>query len=91
MEISVHLKPEEAACFHRGELSSPKLRQLLETTKTLGLNLEPKHPGNAADPRLATQFSVSVRDAQRVPEIINSLKANEAVETAYRVPDVELP
>jgi hypothetical protein len=64
--------------------------ELLQKTKTLGIRLEPTHPGQV-HPILAPFYYVEVPDRQIAEHVIEQLRSLDAVEGAYIDPGIDLP
>jgi hypothetical protein len=88
MHVMVHLDPEVAKEIRDGIPQSPKASELMNITKSLGVNLQPLHP-SSPDPGLGSTFFVEAKDAGHATEIVSQLQAAGA--RAYMKPSAEMP
>jgi hypothetical protein len=88
MKIVVQVNHEAATELARHEGTSTG--HVLPGLESLGLSLEPMHPGES-DPVLSTYFTVEVPDAAAAERAIGALGQNEAVDAAYLKPAEEPP
>jgi hypothetical protein len=88
MNVIVHLDPEVAKEIQAGGPQSPKANEVMNIAKSLGVKLQPVHPGSA-DPRLGSTFFVEATDAAHAAETVSQLQAAGA--RAYMKPSAEMP
>ena len=88
MHVIVHLDPEVAKEINAGGSQSPKAKELMNIMNSLGVKLQPIHPGSP-DPRLGSTFFVEARDAAHAAETVSQLQA--AGTKAYMKPSAEMP
>jgi hypothetical protein len=85
VDVIVQLSPEAADAVQGDRATPPDLREAQEKLRSLGLSLEPLHPG-ADFPSLASWFRVSVEDATTAEDVADALRTSEGVESAYVEP-----
>lgn len=90
MHVTVQVSADVAHTLHLRGPPTTESQELLQTTKALGIVLEPVHPG-AEDPLLAPYFTVEVPDPATAERVITRLQQSKAIEAAYLKPPDELP
>ena len=89
MRVSIKLNADAAAELQGIAPESDTTRALREKTRDAGVTLEPMHPG-VDDDELRTYFYADVND-DRVDEVLDRLRAEDAIEAAYVKPPESLP
>jgi hypothetical protein len=90
VRIIVKVSENTAPDLRQQRLGSHNLEDLSKTETSLGITLEPVHPG-VSDPTLASYFTVEVPDEDTAKRVIERLKLRKGVEGAYIKPSDELP
>jgi hypothetical protein len=90
MHVTIRLRPDAALTLHGRQPPTSESEELLQTVEQLGMRLEPMHPG-AAEPHLASYFTVEVQDPATAERMIARLQHCPAIEAAYLKPPDELP
>jgi hypothetical protein len=85
VDVIVQLSPEAADAVEGGRATPLGLQDAQEKLRSLGLSLEPLHPG-AEFPSLASWFRVSVQDETTAEDVAEALRTSEGVESAYVEP-----
>jgi hypothetical protein len=90
--VSVYLTPPAVAGLREGRsVAGGAAEKLLRLTQEMGVDIKPAH-ALAATPMAASQYNIEVDEPSRVPEVVRKLKdCKEAVDTAFYVPEPELP
>lgn len=90
MQVTVKVSAGTAPSLHqRGSLTAES-EELLRIVETLGVTLEPMHPGTQ-DPDLMSYFIVEVADSEFAQHVIERLQQSPETEAAYIKPADELP
>jgi hypothetical protein len=89
MRVSIKLNVDAAAELQGIAPESDATRALREKTDEVGVTLEPMHPG-VDDDELRTYFYADVND-DRLDEVLDRLRAEDAIEAAYVKPPEALP
>lgn len=90
MEITLKVRPEIASELQTRLATESQATDLLELTRKLGVSIRPTHPGTA-DSSLTSYFTLESGDEDAIEQVLDQLRANEVVESAYVKPLDELP
>jgi hypothetical protein len=90
VRIIVKLSENTALDLHHQQPSSREIEELSKIQRSLGIALEPLHPG-IKDPSLTHYFTVEVPDEATSKLVIERLNLCKAVDAAYIKPSDELP
>lgn len=90
MDFSIFLNPEAAAALREGRHAGKATTQITQVMNDPDVELRPVFP-LASTPEEASQYQLQVRDAAHGAQVIEKLKACNALETAYHMPPPELP
>jgi len=90
MQITVQVSSHVAPTLHQRAKPTPEAVELLDLVRTLGVELEPVHPGEE-DPNLTPFFTVEAPDRETAERIAADLQRCGAIEAAYIKPPAELP
>jgi hypothetical protein len=90
LEVTIIVSSEVAAAIQQKKPQHPGAEELLRIAETLGVSLEPIHPGTV-DTNLLSYFIVKVPDSATALKVMDRLQQSKAVEAAYIKPPDELP
>jgi hypothetical protein len=88
--ITLKVRTDVARALQQRGRPSAESEELLQTAASLGVRLEPIHPGTE-DPILISYFTVAVSDPDSVELVLDRLRQCRAVEAAYVKPPDALP
>ncbi len=90
LRITVIVTDPVALSLHELAPATDESKELLQSAESLGVTLEPMHPG-VKDPTLLPFFTIDVPDMVTAEQVIAQLQQLPAVKGAYIKPPDEPP